>query len=73
MNQHPGHKSIEFKVYPHIVHTIKSFNITMEMPGSIKMMRTKLQAIEELCEKMGGISTQNCYGFRYEMLYNPCI
>ena len=43
MNQHPGHESIELKVYPHIVHTIKSFSITMEMPCSIKMMRTMLQ------------------------------
>ena len=41
------YESVQVKVYPHLVHYIKSFGLTQDMPTTLKMMKTKTITIEE--------------------------
>jgi len=67
----PGRcESVQVKVYPHLVHCIKSFRLTQDMPTTMKMMRTKTIAIEEFSLHIGSISPE-CYNrYRVEVVFN---
>lgn len=56
---------VTMKCYPRLLHNIKASGITMELPKTIRGMRTNLNQIIKFVDNIG----DNIGGFRYEFTF----
>jgi hypothetical protein len=60
---------LQFKImiYPHVLHFVKSFNVSWKIPANIRGLRSRLESLKKLSDYVHGLEENLIGGFRVEI------